>query len=185
MRVVQTGKNMVLSPSLEHYLAEKFGRLDRYDPRLDRAMVEITPETTKDVQNHYVVQANLIGDGRLILRGEQRAADPFVAIDTLAGILARRLERRHDKMVRQNQLVRGRNQLPPAPAVAFGPDSTLDTVLADFGINDATIQLLKAHGIWSMEQLRAAVDRNQLAPRLGPGHDRQARRLAIVVEQLR
>lgn len=185
MRVVQTGKNMTLSPSLEHYAEEKFGRLDRYDPALERADVEITPESTRDVQNHFVVQANLIGEGRLVMRGEERAADPRVAIDTLADTLAKRLERRHDQAIRARQLVKGRNELPPAAAEAFNPHSTLDSILSDFGIGDETIQLLKAHGIQSMEQLRAAVDRNQLAPRLGPGHDRQARRLVHVIEQLR
>ncbi|MBX6772996.1 MAG: ribosome-associated translation inhibitor RaiA [Chloroflexi bacterium] len=184
MRVVCTGKNMVLSDALERYMAAKFGRLARYRPDLDEIAVELTPQATREVQDHYVCQANLIARGRLILRGEERAADPYVAIDTLVEELERSLQRQRERRESRRRLTAG-GHLPPAPPEALAGPSVLDTILDDFGVDPAVSGLLRAHGITTLEQIRALVDDDRLAQRLGPGHEQAVRDLTQVIEKLR
>ncbi len=184
MRVDLTGKNVALSDDLETYAARKFQHLARYHAKLDRVEVELTREATRDVQNHYVCQANVIGSGSLILRGEVRAADPCVAIDTLVDQLAARFEQQH-AFVESERRPNVHGHLPPTPEEAFDQPSTLDRILTDFGVDDRTIARLKASGVLTPEQLRATVEDGRLAALLGPGDRQHLRELERVVEQLR
>lgn len=184
MDVRLTGKNMALSDAVERYATRKFGKLARYRPDLDSADVEITRQATRDVQDHYVCQANLIARGRLILRGEERAAEPRVAIDTLVDQLEQQLQRQHERIESRRRLTAG-GHLPPSPPEAFARPSTLEAVLAEFGVDEATIAHLQDRGIRTMDQLRALVDDDRLGPWLGPGYERQARELVEIVEKLR
>ncbi|HUX86286.1 MAG TPA: ribosome-associated translation inhibitor RaiA [Chloroflexota bacterium] len=184
MRVLLTGKNMVLTDAIEHYATQKFSRLARHRPKLERAEVELTLQATREIQDHYVCQANLIEAGHLVLRGEASAADPRVAIDALLDLLEQQLERQHERVVSFRRST-AEGHLPPTPEDAFVEPSTLEVVLSDYGIDARTISHLQERGIRTMEQLRAAVDDGHLAVRLGPGYDHQARDLTRVIEKLR
>jgi len=184
MHVLLTGKNIVLSDAVEQDARRKFQRLVRHRPDLERADVELTRQPTRDIQDHYVCQANLIAEGRLVLRGEERAADPLVAIDALVDMLERRLQRQHEKIEsRRRPTFQG--HLPPTPPEAFGHPSPLEKALADFDVDAATIAHLEERGIRTMEQLRALVDTDRLAERLGTGWEHQTRDLVEVIEKLR
>ncbi len=184
MDVRLTGKNMVLGDAVERYARRKFGKLVRYGRDLESVEVEVTRQATRDVQNHYVCQANLIARGRLILRGEERAAEPRVAIDALVDQLEQQLQRRHERIESRRRLT-AQGHLPPSPPEAFERPSTLEAVLADFGIDETTIAHLQDRGVQTIDQLRALVDDDRLGPCLGPGYERQARDLAEIVEKLR
>lgn len=184
MRVLLTGKNMLLTDAVEHYATEKFSRLARHRPKLERAEVELTRQATREIQDHYVCQGNLIEAGRLVLRGEARAANPNIAIDALVDLLEQRLERQHERVASFRRST-AEGHLPPTPEEAFVEPSTLEIVLSDYGIDARTISHLQERDIRTMEQLRAAVDDGHLAVRLGPGYDRQTRDLTRVVDKLR
>lgn len=184
MKVVFTGKNMSLSEGLERYIIEKFGRLARHEPNLERVDVELTQQATRDVQDHYVCQANLIISGRLMLRGEERAADPYVAIDTLVDSLENRLTQLHERWESRRRPT-AQGHLPPTPPEAVVEPSTLEAVLSDYDVDQATIIHLEEHGIRTMEQLKALVEDGTLRTRLGPGYGHQARELEKVIEKLR
>ncbi len=184
MDVRLTGKNMVLDDAIEQYATRKFHKLARYRPDLDRVDVELTRQTTRDVQDHYVCQANLIAKGRLILRGEERAAEPRVSVDTLVDHLEQQLQRQHERTESLRRLT-AQGHLPPAPPEAFARPSTFEVILADFGIDEDTITHLEHRGVRTMDQLRALVDDNRLGPWLGPGYERQTRALIEVIEKLR
>lgn len=184
MNVLLTGKNMVLTDVIEGYARQKFQRLARYRPDLDRADVELTQQATRDVQDHYVGQANLIAEGRLVLRGEERAADPHVVIDALVDLLEQQLQRQHER-IESRRRVTFQGHLPPTPPEAFERPSPLETVLAEYDVDSATIIHLEERGIRTMEQLRALVDTNSLAERLGPGWEHQTGELAEIVDKLR
>ena len=184
MQVNLTGKNMVLSDPLERYATDKFSRLARYQHDLEHVDVEITLQSTREVQGHYVCQANLIAAGRLLLRGEERAGDPYVAIDTLVDSLEQRLDRQHERWESRRRLTIG-GHLPPTPPEAQADASTMEAVLSEYGIDAETIGFLEDRGIHTMEQLRALVDEGRLAGRLGSGHQHEVEDLVRIVEKLR
>lgn len=184
MRVVMTGKNLVLTDAIEHYATQKFGKLARHQPKLQRVDVELALQSTRDVQDHYVCQANLIADGRLELRGEERAADPRVAIDALVDLLEQRLQRQRERVESYRRPTAG-GHLPPSPMEAFAQPSTLEIVLSDFGIDPDTIHHLQERGIRTLDQLRAVVDDGHLAAWLRPVREHQVQQLVSVVEKLR
>jgi ribosomal subunit interface protein len=99
MRVVLNGKNMDLTPSLEHFATEKLSRLERYDARLDRVEVVIAHERTHEPSGRFTALATLIASGRLIMRGEDHAQTPQAAVDCLVDQLSQRLEREHAQKV--------------------------------------------------------------------------------------
>jgi ribosomal subunit interface protein len=183
MEVIVSGKNVILTDEIQRYAADKIQRLARFEPKLDRVNVEITLQATRDVENHYVVQANLLGAGRLLMRGEVHAAEPKVAIDTLVDTLEERFQRLHDELETERYPTHG--HLPPTPLEAFAEPSVLDRVLGDYGIDEAIIGRLKQHGIYTMEQLRNIVDDGRLSTWLGPDYRRYARKIVRVVEQLK
>ncbi len=179
-----TGKNMVLDDTIQNYAEQKFRRLDKFLPHIERIEVELTRQPTRHVQDHYVCQANVIVAGNLMLRGEERAADARVAVDALADLLEQLLQRQHGKFESLRRIT-APGRLPPAPDEAFTEPSTLEIVLGDFGIDPATITHLQERGIRTIEQLRSVVDDGHLTAWLGPGWERQAHDLVQVVEKLR
>jgi putative sigma-54 modulation protein len=70
---------------------EKVAKLERYLPDLDRADVELSLEPTRGVEARRIVQINLILNGRVILRAEQKAADQYAALDAAVDTLKRQL----------------------------------------------------------------------------------------------
>lgn len=79
---------------------QKVARLQRYVPDLERADIELSLEPTRGVETRRVVRVNLIMNGKVLVRAEQKAADPYVAVDAavddLKGQLLRFKERRTD-----------------------------------------------------------------------------------------
>lgn len=184
MRVLLKGKNLVLTDAIERYAVGKFSRLEHYRPNLDRAEVEVSRQATRGVESHYTVQANLIAERRLVLRAEEHAADPRVAIDTLVDKVERSLQRQHERVESERRLT-AQGHLPPTPPEAYAEPSALEIVLADYGIDEETIAHVQASGIRTMEQLRAVVEDGRLVPVLGPGYEHVAQELERIVEQLR
>ncbi|MBI2865318.1 MAG: ribosome-associated translation inhibitor RaiA [Chloroflexi bacterium] len=79
---------------------QKVAKLQRYLSDLERADVELSLEPTRGVEGRRIARVNLILNGRVVLRAEAKAADPFVAVDAvvddLKGQVLRYKERRED-----------------------------------------------------------------------------------------
>ena len=106
MELRVTSKNMEISDGERQYLEKKLGRLAHHLPNITESTVEITRENTKEPQNRYVVQVTLNSRGTL-LRGEVRAPALAAAIDNVADVLDRQIERfkgrRYDRGRREGE----------------------------------------------------------------------------------
>lgn len=91
------GKNIDITDSLRQHIEKKFSRLDRRISNILQAKIEAAYEMTKSPQQRYVVQVTLDVNGT-ILRGEQRAADLYTAIDSVADVIDRQVERYKGKL---------------------------------------------------------------------------------------
>jgi len=103
MELQITGKGMDLKPEVRSYIERKLGKLSRYLPGIVTTHVEIAGEKTKSPEQHFVVQVTIDSNNSL-LRGEERGADLFTAIDKVAEVMGRRIERYKGK---QNAKGRG------------------------------------------------------------------------------
>ena len=92
MELKVTGKNIELTPELSEYINRKLGRLDRHLSNISEAKVEIAGEKTRSPGQRYIVQVTLNSSG-IIMRGEEKGEDLFSAIDKVAAIMKRRIER--------------------------------------------------------------------------------------------
>ncbi len=89
---------------------EKIGRLEHYLPDLERAEVELSLEPTRGVEKRHIVQINMIMNGKVVLRAEERAADPYVAIDAAADTIKRELLRYKEQRLDWRHHKRGRHE---------------------------------------------------------------------------
>ncbi|MDP2744666.1 MAG: ribosome-associated translation inhibitor RaiA [Dehalococcoidia bacterium] len=87
-----SGKNMEVSEEVRRHVEQKLGKLVRHLPTLLLSQVEISQEKTRSPQDRYIVQVTLDNRGTL-LRSEARASDIYTAIDSVAGVLDRQIER--------------------------------------------------------------------------------------------
>jgi len=90
-------KNMELTPAIQQYVQKKIGKLDRYLPNISEAKVEISEERTKSHQHRFTAQATLNSKG-VLLRGEERGENVNVAVDAVAEVLERQIERYKGKL---------------------------------------------------------------------------------------
>ncbi len=96
MQLIITGKNMEVSDWLETYVRKKIGKLDRYMSDPAEAQIELSEESTKDVQHRQIVQVTIFKNGT-IMRGEERSADMPAAIDAVVDKLERQIKRYKEK----------------------------------------------------------------------------------------
>jgi putative sigma-54 modulation protein len=98
MKLQVTGKNNVeVSETIRAYVEKKVGKLGRYLPTLDEGKVEISREGTKLPQQRFTVQVTLDSRGVLI-RAQEKSKDVRAAIDKVADVLSKRIERYKGKL---------------------------------------------------------------------------------------
>ena len=90
-------KNVELTPAVQNYVQKKIGKLARYLPNITEAKIEIHEENTKSPQDRFTAQVTLNSKG-ILLRGEERGERVRVAIDAVAEVLARQIERYKGKL---------------------------------------------------------------------------------------
>jgi putative sigma-54 modulation protein len=91
------GKNMEISPAARAYVQRKLNSLSRHFPNFFQGEVKITREMTKAPEHRYVVQVTL-NHGGTILRGEERAIHLYAAIDKVAEVMKRQVDRYKGKL---------------------------------------------------------------------------------------
>ena len=92
MELQISSKNMELSQDIRDYVQKKIGKLARYLPNITEGKVEIHEEGTKSPQYRFTAQVTLSSKG-VLLRGEERGEGIRVAVDAVADVLARQIER--------------------------------------------------------------------------------------------
>jgi putative sigma-54 modulation protein len=98
MNIEIVGKNDVkISETIRGYVEKKVGKLGRYLPTLDEGKVEISREGTKLPQQRFTVQVTLDSRGVLI-RAQEKSRDMRAAIDKVADVLSKRIERYKGKL---------------------------------------------------------------------------------------
>ena len=96
------GKNLELSETVRSYVQKKLGRLTRHLPSIVDIKVEISEERTKSPEHRFVVQVTINSKGTL-LRGEERQRDIYAAIDSVANVMNRQLERYKGKLYKKGR----------------------------------------------------------------------------------
>lgn len=97
MEITVQTKNLDLPDEVRSYAERKIARLGRYLPAIEAATVEITREAARSAQNRVVAQVTLDCRG-VILRAEERAEDVYTAIDAVANVLKRQVDRFKGKL---------------------------------------------------------------------------------------
>ena len=104
MELVIKGKNMEVEKAAKDYIESKLNRLERHLPDIGEVKVELVQEMTKAAENRFVVQVTINSHGTL-LRGEERAANIYAAIDIVVDVLNRQIERFKDKLYRSKKRI--------------------------------------------------------------------------------
>jgi len=109
MKIIIKGTNIKLSPSINQYIEEKIGQLEKflkkYNPQLIEARVEVGKITRGQRQGDiFRAEVNLSINGQLI-RVEKTEESLMAAIDLVKDELHREIRQRKDK--RMTMLIRG------------------------------------------------------------------------------
>lgn len=92
MLVTVKGKNVEVTPALRDYAEKKLSRLSKYFGEIKEARV------VQSVQrNQHIVEVMLEGDG-VLLRGEERGADMYAAVDLVLEKLEHRVKKFKGKL---------------------------------------------------------------------------------------
>jgi putative sigma-54 modulation protein len=111
-----TATNTELNAQTQSYIKQKLGKLNKHHPDIMGIKAEVAAEKTKSPQQRYLVKVTVnSGIGKASFHAEERAEDLFKAIDRVATILTRQLEKHKGKLYRggrRNPLARGKFQQP-------------------------------------------------------------------------
>ena len=92
-----TGQNLEVGPKGRQHVEKRLGNLDHHLSSIKGGKVEIVAEGTKSKEQRHVVQVTLEVNNTVI-RAEERGPDLFTAIDKVADVMDRRLERYKGKL---------------------------------------------------------------------------------------
>lgn len=118
MEIQLTGKNIEITPPVRDYVERKLGKLSRHLPNIIESKVEVTEEKTKSPGQRYVVQVTVNSSG-VLLRGEERGQDIFIAINRVAEVMDTQIKRYKGKRFDKKggtSLARGAFETVEAPA---------------------------------------------------------------------
>ncbi|MFC5995565.1 ribosome hibernation-promoting factor, HPF/YfiA family [Pseudonocardia hispaniensis] len=98
MEIVVTGRNVEVPDHFRIHVAEKLGRLERYDYKIVGLEVELFHERNRrQLKNCQRVEITGRGCGASVARAEASAQDFYAALDAAVGKLEARLRRSHDR----------------------------------------------------------------------------------------
>jgi ribosomal subunit interface protein len=97
MELQITGKNIELTPTLRQLIERKLGKLSRHLPNIKEQKVEVYEEKTKSPEQRFVVEVTLDSNG-ILLRGVERGEDLPRAINKVAAVMDRQIERYKGKL---------------------------------------------------------------------------------------
>lgn len=102
MKLVVKGKGLEISDSIRAYAQEKISKLDRYLDMPADGSLELSAEKTRTASDRIVAQVTISANGTL-LRGEEKAGDPYTAIDSVFGVMQRQALRFKERLSRKGR----------------------------------------------------------------------------------
>jgi putative sigma-54 modulation protein len=97
MELLIKGKNVEITEAIEEYIQQRLGKLEHHLANITSVRVELSEEKTRSQESRYVAQVTI--DRRdTLLRGEERAGDLFAAIDGVANVIIRQIQRYKGKL---------------------------------------------------------------------------------------
>lgn len=124
MELIFRGKHLTIGDELREYAGKKLGRLSRYLPLAEHAIVDVRRESKGS--GRYVVQVTLDVNGTF-LRAEERAEHPEAALDSVSDVLYRQVTRFKEKKLYRSQRRLDKEQLTAAPEAMQEPALPADT----------------------------------------------------------
>ncbi|MCL0088985.1 ribosome-associated translation inhibitor RaiA [Dehalococcoidia bacterium] len=111
MNLVIRGKNIEVPEKSREYIARKVDKFDRHLSNITETKVEISEERSRSQGNQYVVEMTLDCRGTF-LRGEERGADIFSAVDAATNMMTRQISRYKERLQgRKRRLVASKGEL--------------------------------------------------------------------------
>jgi putative sigma-54 modulation protein len=92
-----TGKNLDVSTSAHSYITRKLEKVNRHLTKIEAFEVVASEEKTRSPEQRYIMQVTIQNRGT-ILRGEERGADLYTAIDKVAEVMNRQVEHYKGKL---------------------------------------------------------------------------------------
>lgn len=126
MEIIFRGKHLHVEDRFREHANERLGKLSRYLPMADHAIVDVRREAKGDV-GRYVVQVTVSANGTF-LRAEERNFDLLTAIDATADALSQQVKRfKEKKILRSERRINKEELLAPteAPRETLPPDTEL------------------------------------------------------------
>jgi len=120
MPLVIKGKNVEVNDQLRSYVTKRLGKLDRYLDNILSAQAELSAEKTRSAETRQVVQVTVDANGT-ILRGEEKAADMYAAVDAVTDKMERQIKRYKERLYHRGKMAAGRSPAPPSLAEAVMP----------------------------------------------------------------
>lgn len=119
-------KNYRLTPNLRAYIEKKVPRLSRYLDDIAETKVEITGAQTRSQGPLVVAQLTVTLHNGVILRAEERSADPYTSLDAVLDTMERQVARFKERYFHKGTRRRaGRpasiSELPVVAPAAPGP----------------------------------------------------------------
>ncbi|MCL4533784.1 MAG: ribosome-associated translation inhibitor RaiA [Bacteroidetes bacterium] len=115
MDLIIRGKNVELNDTAREYIDRKIGKLAKYlDTMLVDATVEVSVESTRDIDQRHVAQVTLTANGT-ILRAEERGPDLRTAVDAVADVMQRQVVRFKERVYGKGQGGRAAAAQPVSP----------------------------------------------------------------------
>ncbi len=104
MELIFRGKHLVLAEDFRSYASKRLGRLARYLPTVDHAIVDVRREGDPS-SGRFVVQVTVDANGTF-LRAEERSRELEEAMDAVARVLSRQVQRFKARVYRSQQRLR-------------------------------------------------------------------------------
>jgi putative sigma-54 modulation protein len=155
---------------VQRYVERKLGKLNRHLPGIIESRVEISEEETRSPQQRYLVKVTVnSGVGGAVFHGEERGEDLFKAVDKVASIMIRQLERHKGKLYgkgRGSSLARGGFGEATRPKSERKVVKTKRFIVEPMSVEEATEQMeLLGHSFFlffdaDVEEVRLLYRRN-------------------------
>lgn len=127
MEIIFRGQHLHVEDRFREHATERLGKLSRYLPMADHAIVDVRREAKGDV-GRYVVQVTVSANGTF-MRAEERNFDLLTAIDATTDALSTQVKRfKEKKILRSEKRVHKEDLVPQAEeeeAERLPPDTEL------------------------------------------------------------
>ncbi|MFP4640628.1 MAG: ribosome hibernation-promoting factor, HPF/YfiA family [Dehalococcoidia bacterium] len=110
MNLAIQGKNIEVPQDAKDYITKKVSKFDKHMQNITKTEVEVAEQKSRSQDSHYIVEITVDCEGTL-LRGEERGADIFTAVDAATDIMDRQIRRFKERIQTQ------REQRPSLPEV--------------------------------------------------------------------